>query len=56
MYIEKALDLLSSAHEKRGQKQKCCVYNFGQCIIYIDQCFLSSEMCCDLYSRATHIM
>ncbi len=32
MYIEKVLDLLSSAHEKWGQKQKCCVYNFGQCM------------------------
>ncbi len=23
---------MSSAHEKWGQKQKCCVYNFVQCI------------------------
>ncbi len=30
-----SLRSLSSAHEKWGQKQKCCVYNFGQCIIYI---------------------
>ncbi len=35
MYIE-SLRSLSSAHEKWGQKQKCCVYNFDQCIyIYI---------------------
>ncbi len=29
----KSLRSLSSGHEKWGQKQKCCVYNFGQCII-----------------------
>ncbi len=29
--IEKVLDLLSSAHEKWGQKQKYFIYNFGQC-------------------------
>ncbi len=23
--------VVSSAHEKWGQKQKCCIYNFGQC-------------------------
>ncbi len=28
----KSLSTLSSAHEKWGQKQKCCIYNFGQCI------------------------
>ncbi len=28
----KSLRSLSSAHEKQGQKQKCCVYNFVQCI------------------------
>ncbi len=27
----KSLRSLSSAHEKWGQKQKCCVYNVGQC-------------------------
>ncbi len=32
MYIEKVLISLSSAREKWGQKQKCCVYNFGQCV------------------------
>ncbi len=26
MFIEKSLRSLSSAHEKGGQKQKCCVY------------------------------
>ncbi len=30
VYIEKFLDL-SSAHDKWGQKQMCCIYNFGQC-------------------------
>ncbi len=30
MYID-SLRSLSSAHEKWGQKQKCCVYNFVQC-------------------------
>ncbi len=43
MYIEKVLDLLSSAHEKWGQKQKCCVYNFGQCS------FFSSETPCSSF-------
>ncbi len=28
----KSLRSLSSAHEKWGQKQKCCIYNFVQCI------------------------
>ncbi len=32
----KCLRSLSSAHEKWGQKQKCCVYNFGQCNSSID--------------------
>ncbi len=36
VYIKKILRSLSSAHEKWGQKQKCCVYNFVQCVyIYI---------------------
>ncbi len=35
MYIE-CLISLSSAHEKWGQKQKCCVYNFVQCIYIRD--------------------
>ncbi len=30
--LQRNLRSLSSAHEKWGQKQKCCVYNFGQCI------------------------
>ncbi len=30
MYIGKSLRSLSSPHEKWGQKQKCCFYNFGQ--------------------------
>ncbi len=30
MFIEKSLRSLSSAHEKGGQKLKCC-YNFVQC-------------------------
>ncbi len=30
MFIE-SLRYLISAHEKWGQKQKCCIYNFGQC-------------------------
>ncbi len=29
---------LSSAHEKWGQKQKCCVYNFVQCIYIMVIC------------------
>ncbi len=29
----KRLRSLSLAHEKREQKQKCCVYNFVQCIL-----------------------
>ncbi len=29
----KSLRSLSSANEKWGQKQKWCIYNFGQCII-----------------------
>ncbi len=44
VYIERSL---SSAHEKWGQKQKCCVYIFVQCIyiyiyiyIYIFKCSL----------------
>ncbi len=32
----KCLRSLSSAHEKWGQKQQCCVYNFGQCNSSID--------------------
>ncbi len=31
MFIEKSLRSLSSAHEKGGQKQKCCVNNLVQC-------------------------
>ncbi len=30
MYIDKSLRSFSSAREKWGQKQKCCVYNFVQ--------------------------
>ncbi len=34
MYIEKVyVHEKSSAHERWGQKQKCCVYNFVQYII-----------------------
>ncbi len=29
--VQNGLRSLSSAHEKGGQKQKCCVYNFVQC-------------------------
>ncbi len=31
MYIEKVF-FKSSAHEKWGQKLKCCIYNLVQCI------------------------
>ncbi len=31
----KSLRSLNLAHEKWGQKQKCCVYNFVQLYIYI---------------------
>ncbi len=37
MYIEKVFRSLSSAHEKWGQKQKYCVYNFVQ-YLYIYKC------------------
>ncbi len=39
MYIEKSLRSLSSAHEKWGQKQKCCVYNFVQCMYFLKVIF-----------------
>ncbi len=42
VYIEKDLRYLSSAHEKWGQKQKCCVYNFVNIYIYIQ---LFQSMC-----------
>ncbi len=43
MYIEKGLRSLSSAHEKWGQKQKCCIYNFGQCSCQVNKIFLKSH-------------
>ncbi len=40
-YIEKVLEVLK-AHEKWGQKQKCCVYNFVQCM-YIKSSFVEID-------------
>ncbi len=31
----KSLRSLSSAHEKWGKKEKCCVYNFVQCMLVL---------------------
>ncbi len=44
MYIEKALDLLSSAHEKWWQKQHFYGFNFVQCIL--SSHIFSAEHCC----------
>ncbi len=32
LYIEKVLDLWVQLMKNGGQKQKCCIYNFVQCI------------------------
>ncbi len=32
VYMEKVLDLWVQLMKNGGQKQKCCIYNFGQCI------------------------
>ncbi len=57
MYIEKGLRSLSSAHEKWGQKQKCCVYNFifffsvvYMCVLCIFMYILIQPVAC-LYLR-----
>ncbi len=46
MYIDKSLRSFSSAREKWGQKQKCCVYNFVQ-YVYV---------CVYIYIYMQHLM
>ncbi len=38
-YLGNRCQGVSSAHEKWGQKQKCCIYNFVQCRLNIYICY-----------------
>ncbi len=51
-FLEIVLEFLSSAHEKWGQKQKWCVYNFGQCMY---QKTHSSCVCAHMANKANSI-
>ncbi len=54
MFTEKSLRSLSSAHEKKRQKQKCCVYHFAQCIMTLYKNTLQRLTFCDI-SRKCHL-